>query len=87
MYACSLHQLREQFLTGLNNRIHAKVEGSGFRAHMSPYPQLLGAALDTEAAVRIEDRGLSRVKPPVAQVSNSRQGVSRVSDPKTASGP
>ena len=87
MYACSSHQLREQFLTGLNNRIRAKVEGSGLRAHTSPYPQLLGAVLDAEASVRIEDRGLSRVKPPVAQASNSRQGVSKVSDPKTASGP
>ena len=76
MYACSLHQLCEQFIAGLNNRIHAKIEGSGFRAYSAPYSHLLGAALDAEASVRIEDRGNTRfLTVTAAGCSNSQSGV------------
>ena len=78
MYACSSHQLREQFIAGLNNRIRAKMEGSGFRAYSTSYSHLLGAALDAEASVRIEDRGISRSSTVTAAGrSNSPAGVNR----------
>src|SRR5712671_2650349 len=78
MYACSSHQLREQFMAGLNNRIRAKIKGSGFRAYSTSYSHLLGAALDAEASVRIEDSGLPRPSTGTAVGrSNSRVRVTR----------
>jgi hypothetical protein len=78
MYACSSHQLREQFMAGLNDRICAKIEGSGFRAYSTSYSHLLGAALDAEASVRIEDRGIPRSSTVTAiDRGNSQVGVTR----------
>jgi hypothetical protein len=65
-------------MAGLNNRIRAKIEGSGFRAYSTSYSHLLGAALDAEASVRIEDSGLPRPSTGTAVGrSNSRVGVTR----------
>src|SRR4030081_3510672 len=77
MYACSSHQLCEQFMAGLNDRIRAKIEGSGFRAYSTSYSHLLGAALDAEASVRIEDRGIPRSSTITAVGRSNSQGVTR----------